>query len=63
MPLWHQKPFRKINGSGKHMNWSLNYYYDKNGNNNIKNNHSNNNANIPNIPNNTNKKLRNLFTP
>ncbi len=26
MPLWHEKPFRKINGSGKHLNWSLNYY-------------------------------------
>ncbi len=30
VPLWHEKPFRKVNGSGKHMNWSLNYY-DKNG--------------------------------
>ena len=28
--LWHEKPFRKVNGSGKHMNWSLNYY-EKNG--------------------------------
>lgn len=32
VPLWHEKPFRKINGSGKHMNWSLNYYEGSNNN-------------------------------
>jgi glutamine synthetase len=26
IPLWHEKPFRKMNGSGKHVNWSLNYF-------------------------------------
>jgi glutamine synthetase len=29
--LWHEKPFKKMNGSGKHANWSLNYF-DKSGN-------------------------------
>lgn len=28
--LFHEKPFNKINGSGKHCNWSLNYL-DENG--------------------------------
>jgi len=23
--LLHEKPFKEINGSGKHANWSLNY--------------------------------------
>jgi glutamine synthetase len=26
VPLWHEKPFKKMNGSGKHLNWSLNYF-------------------------------------
>ena len=27
VPLYHEKPFSKINGSGKHVNWSLNYLF------------------------------------
>ena len=29
VPLWHEKPFGKINGSGKHINWSINYFNEK----------------------------------
>ncbi len=27
--LFHEKPFRGLNGSGKHCNWSLNYADEK----------------------------------
>lgn len=26
--LFHEKPFSNVNGSGKHINWSINYYLD-----------------------------------
>ena len=30
VPLWHEKPFGHLNGSGKHMNWSLEFYTSDN---------------------------------
>lgn len=33
--IFHEKPFDNLNGSGKHLNWSLNAYYNENLNKNL----------------------------